>query len=234
MKRPNMSLLEQPLPLNGAVLLLVRHGQTPYNAEGRAQGWLDVPLSPLGYRQAEATAVRLAENPIDAVYSSPLNRAFATALAIGRPHGLVPQPMAGLREVHTGALTGRTWDETAALFPEAVAAFRAAEASMPHPRHRELIPGWEPITTFLTRTWESLHQIVLAHPQQTVAIVCHGGVLNAALTHLTSGLRGTETSWTYHHDNGAVSELRLTPPGAALVAVNQRHHAVHGPGEVIF
>lgn len=229
-----MSLLELPLPLNGAVLLLVRHGQTLYNAESRAQGWLDVPLSPLGYRQAEATAVCLAENRIDALYSSPLNRAYATALAIGRPHGLVPRTMAGLREVHTGALTGRTWAEAEVLFPEAIHAYRAAEEAMPHPRHRELIPGWEPITAFLTRTWEALHAIVAAHPGETVAVVCHGGVLNALLTHVTSGQGATETPWTYHHDNVAVSELRLIPPVADLVTFNQLLHTVYGPGEVIF
>ncbi|MBC7545389.1 MAG: histidine phosphatase family protein [Candidatus Sericytochromatia bacterium] len=229
-----MSLLDHPLPLNGACLLLIRHGQTPYNAEGRAQGWLDIPLSPLGYLQAEATAERLAEQQIDALYSSPLNRAYATALAIGRPHGLVPRAMPGLREVHTGALTGRTWPEAEALFPEAIAAYRTAEAANPHPRHREYIPGWEPIAAFLGRIWEATQAIVDAHPGQRAAVVCHGGVLNALLTHVMSGLQGTETPWSYRHDNVAVSELRLTAPTPTLVAFNQLLHAVQGPGEVIF
>jgi broad specificity phosphatase PhoE len=76
-----VSLLSESLPLNGCTLVLVRHGQTAYNAEGRAQGWLDTPLTPLGYRQADATADKLAERTFAAVYSSPLQRAFATALA---------------------------------------------------------------------------------------------------------------------------------------------------------
>jgi probable phosphoglycerate mutase len=228
-----VSVLHESLPLNGCTLLLIRHGQTAYNAEGRAQGWLDTPLTPLGYRQAEATAAQLAGRPIAALYSSPLHRAMATALAIGAPHGLVPRPVTDLKEVHTGALSGRTWAEAAAVFPEAVAAYRTAEEANPHPRHRELIPGWEPITVFLSRIWSAMSGIAAAHPRQTVAVVCHGGVLNAFLTHAMTGA-GLERPWMYHHDNVAVSELDLQPPAATLVSFNQVLHAVSGPGAVIF
>jgi probable phosphoglycerate mutase len=228
-----VSPLDEPLPLNDGRLLLIRHGQTAYNAEGRAQGWLDTPLTPLGYRQAEATATKLVDRPLAAIYSSPLQRALATALAIGRPHGLVPRPVADLKEVHTGALTGRTWDEAEQVFPDAVAAYRRAEAAEPHPRHRELIPGWEPIAVFLTRVWTAMRTIAAAHPGETVAVVCHGGVLSAFLTHAVTGA-GLDRPWEYRHDNVAVSEVLLHPPGLTLASYNQVLHAVTGPGDVIF
>lgn len=228
-----MSVLDEPLPLNGATLLLIRHGQTAYNAEGRAQGWLDTPLTPLGYRQAEATAISLSDRPLAAIYSSPLQRALATALAIGAPHGLVPRTVADLKEVHTGALTGRTWAEAEAVFPEAVADYRRAEAAEPHPRHRERIPGWEPIAVFLGRIWAAMRTIAGAHPDETVAVVCHGGVLSAFLTHAVTG-EGLHRPWAYRHDNVAVSELHLHPPAATLASYNQLLHRVTGPGEVIF
>jgi probable phosphoglycerate mutase len=226
-------LLSEPLPLNGCTLVLVRHGQTAYNAEGRAQGWLDTPLTPLGFRQADATADKLAERTFAAVYSSPLQRAFATALAIGRPHGLVPKAMSDLKEVHTGALTGRTWAEAEAIFADDVAAYRAAEAASPHPRHRERIPGWEPIGVFLGRVWRAMSAIACAHAGETVAVVCHGGVLSAFLTHAMTG-DGLEQPWIYRHDNVAVSELRLAAPAVDLTAYNQILHDVTAPGEVIF
>jgi probable phosphoglycerate mutase len=75
--------------------------------------------------------------------------------------------------------------------------------------------------------------IAEAHPGQTVAVVCHGGVLSAFLTHAVTG-DGLERPWTYRHDNVAVSELRLTPPALTLASYNQVLHAVTAPGEVIF
>jgi len=83
-------------------LLLVRHGETEDNVAGRLSGWRDVPLTATGRRQARRLAAHLAaEFSIDAVYTSPLSRAMATARHIGREVGLDPIPLDDLREFAT-------------------------------------------------------------------------------------------------------------------------------------
>jgi len=140
--------LAHPLPIDGSELILVRHGQSTANAQGIGQGRSDWPLSELGRLQAEATGRRLAQlGGIAAVYTSPLTRAAATAQAIAAPLGLAPVPDADLVEIDIGALSGKTWDQLKADQPDAMAAYEAAEAAGPHPRNRELIPGWERPTT---------------------------------------------------------------------------------------
>ena len=70
------------------ILLLIRHGESTWNREGRVQGWLDPPLSERGSQQAELLAERLRDQPLDALYSSPQQRAHATAQAIADLKGL--------------------------------------------------------------------------------------------------------------------------------------------------
>ena len=69
-------------------LILVRHGQTEWNQLGRIQGRTDIPLNDTGIMQARAAGEWLSQRRIDAVYSSPMQRAFDTATEIARPHGL--------------------------------------------------------------------------------------------------------------------------------------------------
>ena len=83
-------------------LTVVRHGETVWNNEGRQQGHLDSPLSPLGLRQAQAIANRLASERFNAIYSSDLGRAWATAERITACHDLEIHTDPRLRERHLG------------------------------------------------------------------------------------------------------------------------------------
>ncbi|EEF22144.1 phosphoglycerate mutase, putative, partial [Ricinus communis] len=70
------------------LILAIRHGETAWNREGRLQGHLNLPLNALGERQAERLGAALADEPIDAIYSSDLDRAAVTARHLAAPHGL--------------------------------------------------------------------------------------------------------------------------------------------------
>ena len=92
-------------------LLLVRHGETDWNAEGKLQGHTDRPLNDYGRRQAQALADRLAGEAIDAVYASDLSRARETAEILGARLGLPVVVDPDLREKNWGSWEGLTSDE---------------------------------------------------------------------------------------------------------------------------
>src|SRR6185436_91891 len=85
----------RPLPMIASEiqamrLIIVRHGESEWNRVGRYQGQCDAPLSDLGLRQAEALARRLSDEPLDVIFTSPLQRAAKTAEAIARYHPNTP------------------------------------------------------------------------------------------------------------------------------------------------
>jgi probable phosphoglycerate mutase len=158
-------------------LLLIRHGETAWNAEGRIQGQLDVPLSPRGIWQAARLAERLAERqgdePIDAVVASDLARAMLTAqpLAAALGREVVAEPL--LRERHFGRFQGHTLDEIAAQWAADFHRWRDRDPAWS-------IPDGESGAEFIARVLAGLAQVVAAHPGRTVAVVAHGGTLDVA------------------------------------------------------
>ena len=99
--------------MTATTLLLVRHGETAWNAEHRIQGHLDIPLSPSGIQQAARLAKRLAGTPIDAIYSSELVRAWLTAEPLAACVGVPIVAETRLRERSFGIFEGLTLDEIA-------------------------------------------------------------------------------------------------------------------------
>jgi broad specificity phosphatase PhoE len=135
-------------------LLLVRHGETDWNAEGRLQGHTDRPLNDHGRRQAKDLADRLADEGADAIYASDLSRARETAEIVGTRLGLPVVIDADLREKDWGSWEGLTGDERAHV--EQVG--ESTEA------HRD-------------RVMRAVRRIVERHPGQRVVVVTHGGSL---------------------------------------------------------
>lgn len=93
-------------------LYLLRHGETDWNKEWKLQGFSDIPLNEKGIAQAQEAAARYAALPLDAVISSPLQRALNTARIISEPHGLTVQTDERLREICLGDLEGKTVADT--------------------------------------------------------------------------------------------------------------------------
>ena len=156
--------------------LLIRHAQSVWNAESRAQGWSDPPLSALGEAQAAELAPALSGLGLALAASSDLERARRTASILAGPLGLDdPVIDARLRERELGWWTGHTGEETAAGWPDEVAAWRAHELDRP--------PGGESsesvrlrVTAALVALGEAYNQVVGENP---VLVVTHGGVISA-------------------------------------------------------
>jgi len=108
-----------------ATLILVRHGQTDWNVNGRYMGWTDEGLNEEGLRQAGMLARRLARWPMSAVYSSPLKRAWTTAEIIGAPHSVPVQTIEDLGEMRIGDWEGMFAGDIAARYPELWKTWRA-------------------------------------------------------------------------------------------------------------
>lgn len=157
-------------------LLVIRHGETAWNAEHRIQGRLDVPLSATGVWQAGRLAQRLAEETIDAIYASDLARAWMTGAPMADARGLTMFAEPRLRERAFGIFEGKTLDEVAVERPAELAAWRARDVDW-------RMPGGESGTEFIARVLAAVQDIAGAHPGGRVALVTHGGVLDVVYRH---------------------------------------------------
>jgi probable phosphoglycerate mutase len=149
-------------------ILLARHGETDWNRDRRVQGHTDVPLNETGRQQASALATALENEPLDAVYSSDLERARETARIVAEPRGLQVEVADGLREKHFGSWEGLTDEEVLRRFPDA---------------RRGHWGDGETTDEMTERVIETLHRIAADHPGERVLVVLHGGPLRAALRH---------------------------------------------------
>jgi len=164
-------------------IFLIRHGETDWNAEGRIQGHLQIPLNARGRDQAEALAVRLRSSRFEAVYSSDLLRAIQTAQAIVRHSGYDIREEERLREWNLGVLSGLLRSQ--------------AEREEPHAARirsdylvDEPIPGGESIRQRFERVTGVVADIALRHRGESILVVSHGGPLGDCYRRATG--RGIE------------------------------------------
>jgi alpha-ribazole phosphatase len=206
-------------------LLLVRHGETDWNATGRYQGQSDIPLNATGQRQARAVARRLATERLDGIYASDLLRAWATAEAIAEPHDLTVKPDARLREMSYGNWQGLTYRQIAEQAPEALAGWNADRV------HRAP-PGGESLGDLAARVRNSLDGILVAHSEGTVALVSHGGTVRMILCVLLC--HPPAFYWQFEMDNTAISEIELQDRGPVVIRWNDAHHLRDGHRQSVF
>jgi 2,3-bisphosphoglycerate-dependent phosphoglycerate mutase len=168
-------------------LLLVRHGETDWNAERRWQGHADVPLNARGLEQAHALAEQLAAEPLDAIYSSDLSRARDTAAVVGERVGVDVVVDADLREIDVGPIEGLTGEEAGSF------------------------DGWqgEPKEAHAERVLRAVQRIAERHPGQRVLVVTHGGSLRRVHEHLglESGPFENCAVWACAHENGRLRPI---------------------------
>ncbi|MDX6402179.1 MAG: glucosyl-3-phosphoglycerate phosphatase [Gaiellaceae bacterium] len=151
-------------------LLLVRHGETDWNREGRWQGMSDTSLNELGRDQARALASSL-DGTVDAVYSSDLTRARETAEILAGKLGLEVRLDPRLRERGFGSWEGLTTPEIEERFAETHRLWRAGESSGAEDA--------EPFEAFSERIEAFLGDVVEQHPGEEVLVVSHGGSIRA-------------------------------------------------------
>lgn len=154
-------------------ILLARHGETEWNRLGRWQGHADPPLNDLGRRQAETLAEQLAGDTVSAVYSSDLRRARDTARIVAERIGVVVTEDRALREIDVGSWSGLTRDEVRERFPEGYARWLAGDIGHDGETRDELA----------RRVVPAVESIAHDHPDETVLVVSHGGVIRALRRH---------------------------------------------------
>ena len=196
-------------------LLLVRHGETEWNAEGRIQGHTDIGLSEIGTEQARSLEARLAGLNIDAAYSSDLKRTSETAkLALGERDVILNEtPM--LREYNKGAFEGMTLAEIKAQFPEE------------YPRYLEkdldyAPEGGETARDVSARMAGIIGRIKSDHLNETVLVVSHGGVLRAAMVSLLG--MPLEGNWSFVFGNCGLTTVDTFADNAVLRHFNDTSH----------
>lgn len=192
-------------------VLLIRHGETAWNAEHRIQGLLDVPLSATGVWQAARLADRLAGDSIDAVVASDLARAWLTAQPIAQRLGVQVLSEPRMRERNFGSFQGHTVDEIAQRWPDAFHAWRARDPAW-------AMPGGESGHQFIARVLSALHDVVRAHADRTIAVVTHGGVLDVVYRHARA------LSWDAPREhqmlNAAINRLSVTASPLRLAVID--------------
>jgi probable phosphoglycerate mutase len=196
-------------------ILLVRHGETDWNASGRIQGHNDTPLNAAGRQQAQRAAQRLAREPIKALYSSDLARAYETATIIGAPLGLPVVASARLRERQYGVWEGLTAAEIEARYPEQFAIWRARTTDFAPPQG-------ETRGQLLTRALAELQIIAQRHVRDTVVVVSHGGLCYVLINHILGSIDGDQREFTF--GNASIHTLGVTGDQWSVISLNETLH----------
>jgi len=157
-------------------ICLVRHGETAWNAEGRVQGQLDIPLNLTGRAQARATAAALAGEDFSAIYSSDLMRVRQTAEPSARRLALTVALDAALRERHYGMFESLTYVEVRERFPEHYARFRNKDPEFD-------FESGESLRDFAERAIGAVSRLIERHAGEQILIFTHGGVLEMVYRH---------------------------------------------------
>lgn len=176
-------------------IIFIRHAQSIWNAIGRWQGHANPPLSEEGIAQANLLARRLKSWQIDRLYASDLDRAATTAAIIGEAIGKPPTLDPVWRERGIGALQGLTTEEIVRRYPQAWSSRNTGPMMS--------VEGGEEPEIVLSRAAQGCAALLERHPDESVAVVSHGGMILATLVHL----------------------LRLPPIGFALL-VGGSHTAI--------
>ena len=197
--------------------LLVRHGETEWNAEGRIQGGSPTTLSEEGVRQSQLLAARLADTPLAAIYSSDNPRASQTAEILAAPHSALIQLKTELRERSFGRWEGLFYAEIRDSEPELYARWQSGAVDF-HP------PGGESIEDVMVRVLGLASALKADHPNDgALLIVGHGSCLRSlavgALGLPTSTRRGLALL-----DNASLSVLEVSPELTMLRLWNDAAH----------
>lgn len=206
-------------------IILVRHGQTHWNVLGILQGNADIPLDETGLEQAQTLAQEIATKDVDAIYASPLSRAYDTALAIAAPHGLKVHKRGNLREIGLGLYTGYTGSQ----IPREVRVTWATDPTFSLPSgvpdttdllEPEYVEGiWfegESLNRVAERSWHAgLRNLAKRHCGENVVIAVHGGIIKIALTQVY-GLPVIDYS-TFDVPNASQTVLEFEPDGSVQV-----------------
>lgn len=201
-------------------IVLIRHGQTLWNQQGRMQGQHDSPLTELGLRQARQLAHRLKVLSFAALYSSDLGRAHQTARYVADETGHEIVADARLRERHFGVFEGLTRSEIETLHPQDYAHFASRDPAF-------VVPRGESALAFRERIMACFSDIAARHAGGTVVVVSHGLVLDMLYRQATG--MALDTPRGFELLNCSVNRFLCTPQGWQALAVCDIDHLAQEP-----
>lgn len=197
-------------------VVVLRHGETAWNAAQRIQGHIDPPLNERGLQQAEQLAQALHGEGLAHVYASDLQRARVTAEAVARAAGVAAVTTdVGLRERAFGRFEGLTYSEVEQRWPDEARRWRQREAGFAP-------GGGETLEAFFERCVPAAAAIAARHAGDTIAIVAHGGVLDC-LYRAATGL-GLQAARSWQLGNARINRLLWHGEGFVLVGWNDDAH----------
>ncbi len=211
-------------------MLLVRHGRSEWNEDGRWQGWADPPLSEMGRRQAEMAGASLAldpeVDPFDAIVCSDLDRARETAALLAERLGVSGVAVdAGFKERSVGQWAGLTTPEIEAGWPGMISQIV----------HGAAPPGGESLAEFVPRVLAAIDRVATAHPHGAVLTVAHGGVIRNLERHLgvdTVPCPNLAGAWITIDPDPAVPVERRMTIGPRILLVDPDDVALSAPGRL--
>ncbi len=189
-------------------LIVVRHGRTAWNADGRIQGHLDIELDALGRRQADALADALDGADVQAIYSSDLRRAAQTAEPLARRLRLPATIDAGLRERAFGRYEGLSFAEIDARWPDQAERWRRRDPEF-------AAPEGETLRAFRARAVAAVLRLAHAHAGEQIVLVTHGGVLD--LLYREAARLPVDAPRTWPLANAGINRLLHADQGLMLV-----------------
>lgn len=196
-------------------IILVRHGQTPWNRDKIFRGSKDIPLNEQGREEARLAGEALKNEKIHAIYTSPLSRSRDTALAIARHHGLEVKDHPGLSDLCYGDWEGLPLAEVKVKYAEL---YRQWETTP----HMVRFPNGETLAELRGRAWAAVQEIVAAHPGQTVVLSAHRAV-NKVLIAAFIGLDDSHF-WRIGQDTTAINRFIWTGSTWQIMAINDTNH----------
>jgi len=200
-------------------MILIRHGETDWNKEGRIQGHMPTHLNEQGRREARLLAPRIADERPQNLYSSDLPRALETAQPIAEATGLEIVSSERLREAYFGLWEGKSFKEVQSGSPGEFANWVESD-------FHKAPPGGESAAELRERIIAFLADVAEKHANQTTVIVTHGGPCKYAVAHVL-GISPTGM-YRYAIDNSSFTTIEIGAAGWRLVTLNDTCHLRRG------
>jgi probable phosphoglycerate mutase len=190
-------------------MCMVRHGETAWNAEGRVQGQLDIPLNATGLAQARAVSEALAGESFSAIYASDLVRTRQTAEYTAARLGIEVRLERALRERHYGMFERLTYVEVKERYPAEYARFRDKDPDF------DFGTG-EGLAAFAARALACVAALAERHAGENILVFTHGGVLEMVYRHATG--RGLSSPRDFEIPNAALNRIEAAAGAWRILA----------------
>lgn len=201
--------------MNKCRLILVRHGETNWNKEGRYQGQIDTDLSERGLEQGKALAKALSELTIDEFYSSHLKRALMTAQFCADYHGKQVQTDERLQEIAHGTWEGLLSEEVSKDYAELLQAWRDNPASVK-------MPEGESLQELADRSMIAFEEIAKENIGKTVLVAAHDATNKVIICRLMNA--DLNSFWQVKQDNTCINVIEYENGVWRIVLLNSTQH----------